>query len=45
MEHKIEYNNILQKIPVPNNIPIFNTKGRLVIVLLEFRIMPETIEH
>jgi len=43
MEHKIEYNNILQKIPIPNNIPIFNTKGRLVIVLLEFRIMPEIL--
>jgi hypothetical protein len=35
------YNNILKNIPEPIEIPCFNTKGKLIIVLIEYRIMDE----
>ena len=35
------YNDMLKSIPAPENIPEFNTKGKLIICLIEYRIMDE----
>ena len=36
-----QYNELLKRIPSPTSIPEFNTEGRLIICLVEFRIMDE----
>ena len=36
-----EYVKIISTIPRPNYRPIFNTKGRLIICLIEYRVMDE----
>ena len=37
------YNKLLKRIPAPDetNTPVFNTKGRLIITLVEYRVMDE----
>ena len=40
MRHAL-YNNVLSKIPKPNNIPCFNKGGKLIISLVEYRNMEE----
>ena len=35
------YNDMLKSIPAPENIPEFNTEGKLIICLIEYRIMDE----
>lgn len=35
------YNHLLSRIPSPENVPCFNTSGKLIICLVEYRIMPE----
>ena len=40
MRHEI-YNHLLSNIPPPENIPSFNKGGKLIICLIEYRIMPE----
>lgn len=35
------YNHLLKNIPSPENIPCFNKGGKLIICLIEYRIMPE----
>lgn len=35
------YDEVIKSIPKPENIPVFNTSGRLIIVLIEYRDMPE----
>jgi len=41
MTRKKQYDEILSKIPAPMKVPEFNTGGKLIISLIEYRIMPE----